>query len=617
MHQIKYPVSLIVITLLFSACTTKQIETETKTLSSFQRLQIEIAYEKSDALLAQDKPAKAAKLLWRSAGNIILPHQQLMQITATEILLNHSRPLLAYHYLLQIDDAPLVETNLLRKKIVEASFYHVTGQYKKVTTTLPSDLIQYGDDQMQIAALELTADAWAKTQNLVPAIEARLELNALINEEHQADNIKKLWHALLLSDPVSQQEITQKSYSAEVRPWIELAVLATPETIDIPNLNREFERWRRENQQWPLPDSIHEELLSRWEYLDFTPQQIAILLPLTGDYSKLGRTVQRGFSSLYSQSRSLFSVRFYNTDTEKDTMTLYQQAVNEDGADIVIGPLLKDRVVELANTEITVPTIALNYLERKPPKDSEFFQFGLLPEDEAFQIAEQMWNDNFHFVLAVTPNTPWGKRLYNTFANHYRELGGIIRDVSYYDPTFVDYSATIETLFHLDQSYKRYRDLISALGEDISFVPRIRDDVEAAVLFADSKHAALIYPQMKYHYVDKFPVYASSHIYQPKDSKKNRDLDGIRYCDAPIVFERNKATNKKLETGSEHLLRLFALGADSYQLIKLFRRMNIAHTTFNGLTGELSIGENRRFFRKLKWGTFSYGKPTLGHHFYR
>lgn len=610
MHQLKRLFSLFALTLALAGCAGQQLDV----MSVFQRMQINSAYSKADKLLEKDMPVDAAKILWESSAGILPPHRQIMQIRAAEIMLDYSRPLNAYRYLIKIDEEPLAETDLLRKRIADARFYQITTQNPKILAALPDALIETGSQEMKINALDLTADAYAEIDSLTGIIKTRLLLNELLAKDRRAGNIAKLANSLLLSDPRKALQAQQEKPSDQVKAWLEFAIMATPETVDLIALIQQFETWQNQHQQWSIPESVRDELLSRWEYLDFTPEQIAVMLPLTGEYAKLGRVVEAGLLAQHNSSTPNFSIRFYNTDSDKDTWEIYRKAVFENGADMVIGPLLKSRVTDLASTSVQVPTIALNYVDKNPPKHSEFFQFGLLPEDEAVQIAEKMWEQGHRFVLALTPETDWGRRIYGSFERRYLKLGGIVRELKYYDPTFVDYATPLEDLFQLNESRQRHANLRRVLGADLQFIPRIRDDADAAVLFADSERAALIYPQMKYHYADKFPTYASSHVYRPNSSgKRNRDLDGLRYCDAPIVFEYDPAVFKDSE--QEALLRLYALGADAYRLINRFRQLNIARTSFDGMTGELSIRSKQRFFRKLDWGNFSYGKPTPANQF--
>ncbi|MFL9708794.1 penicillin-binding protein activator, partial [Aeromonas veronii] len=70
------------------------------------------------------------------------------------------------------------------------------------------------------------------------------------------------------------------------------------------------------------------------------PLQAAVLLPLSGNLASQGQAIQYGILMSYKQSGSELKVKFYDTQS-KGIAPLYQQAVAE-GADMIIGPLLKE-----------------------------------------------------------------------------------------------------------------------------------------------------------------------------------------------------------------------------------------------------------------------------------
>ncbi len=601
---LKYLWPLLLVALNLNGCAGKQIDL----MSLFQQTQMQQSYAQAEKLLITNKPVSAAKLLWENAPKLPPPHRQEMQIHAAEILLDHRYPLAAYHYLTQIDETEIKDNLLLRKRIVDARFYDESRQYDRILTSLPNTLIANVDRANKIIALQLIAAALPHTNQIIKGIGTRLELNRLLEKKQRDDNILSLWRLVALINPHEAQRELDKQPPKNTAAWLKLALLATPSAVDIAQLKNEFIRWKEQNQHWQLPKSVDRELLERWKYLSFDPEKIAVILPLTGPYAKYGKMVRDGllFAQKY-QEQSTRTLQFYNTDIEENTSTLYRTVI-ADGAELIIGPLIKQRVQELLNIATDeVPIITLNYSASPAQQQQEIFQFGLLPEDEAIQVALKVRDTEHRFVIVLTPNNAWGERLSDAFVNQYLELGGQIRQIVHYDPSLVDYTSVIEDIFQLTESRQRQRQLSQVIGYKPEFSPRIRDDLDAAILFADDRSATILYPQMKYYYVDKLPAYATSHVYTPTSNPKNRDLDGLIYCDAPAIIGQHHDMFGGKE--KDPRFRLFALGVDSYNLITNFRRMNITHIAYPGLTGKLTIGNHRRLFRKLRWAKFRNGKP--------
>lgn len=595
--------------LLVSGCAGRQTN---ETMTLLQRAQMHLSYTQAEKLLQEDKPVAAAELLWENAMKLPPPHRQEMQVRTAEILLDHHYHLAAYRYLTQIDEAAIPTELLLKKRIADARFYDQSSQYERVVTALPDALIADADAAGKIAAMQLLATALAYTYQVIKGINTRLKLDSLLSEEQRTANIISLWRMIATMEPRMARNELGNAPSKDAAAWLHLALLATPETSDIAQTEEAFAAWKEQNQRWKLPEQIEDELRSRWHYLNFSPGKVAVMLPLTGVNAKYGRIIRDGMISAHQhheQSASMPTriLQFYNTDIE-DITTLYRTAITNE-AEIIIGPLLKPNVEKLlTHATAEVPVITLNYVNSELPRQQEIFQFGLLPEDEGMQIATKIHDSGYRFTIVLTPDNNWGERLSGAFINHYLDLGGKIRQIIRYTPSLVDYTPVIEDAFQLDESRQRQRQLSKTLNQKPEFSPRIRSDIDSAVLFAGHRNATMIYPQMKYHYVDKLPTYANSEVYTPSANPKNRDLDGLIYCDVPAILSRH---NNMFDDKVNHPdFRLFALGVDSYNLITNFRRMNIARIAYHGLTGELTVKRDRRLFRKLRWARFQNGKPV-------
>ena len=133
-------------------------------------------------------------------------------------------------------------------------------------------------------------------------------------------------------------------------------------------------------------------------------------------------------------------------------MTLYQRAVDE-GANYIVGPLDKAVINQLSQSEpLEVPILTLNYAEDNSNTNDKLYQFGLLPEDEARQVAEQAIRQNKTKAAILVPDTPWGERLRIAFQQRFTELGGVVLSAQSFDDKIDDYSQAIKKMLNLSQS---------------------------------------------------------------------------------------------------------------------------------------------------------------------
>ena len=497
-----------------------------------------------------------------------------------------------------------------------ATFYRQIKQPDKVVSLLPAALINEGDDILKKEALKLRADGLRNTHKYIESLAAYIEVKALLGEEERSLNIDKIWQAVIAINPEdTRKRLAEGEENQELKAWLELTLLMAPIQIDATRLEQDYQRWVDENSFLDVPDYAYEVLLSRWAYYDFHPEKISLILPLTGDYANIGRTIKEGFLDAQKEAQNTsptaakkeMQVAIYDSNQNQSIVELYQKAVGEN-AEMVIGPLLKKNVdALLKHSPLSKPIITLNYAsDAEDVAKGEVFQFGLYPEDEAEQIAEKLLDKEYNSVVIMAADNEWGERMARRFSDLYLQLGGVIQDTYYYDTEFGDYASSIQSLFHLNQSIQRYTDIEEVIDKQLEFKPRIRDDINAAVLFANYQNAMLIYPLMKFYYADELPVYASSHVYEPGGEQLLRELDGLIYNDIPFIVDRVRYPNSDKV---KKLPRLYALGQDAYRLINTIRRISVSSTELEGATGYISVAENRRLHRRLNWAKFNRGKP--------
>ena len=593
---------MVSVALILSGCSALEFST----LNPFQKVQMELAYFNAESLRKDGRYVEAAEELWDTMPSLPSPYRERMQIKASEILIEGNHILNAFRYLRQIDESVLESDELLEKRVLDAKFYVHTGQPDKVLEMLPSNLIDQGDRNSQIQALDIRATNLFALRKYIDSVNDRIKRDKLLEDKNiKYTNALSLWKALI-SESITNidDRVRNDELSKELKAWLDLARLATPDQVDRGELEANYIKWKSRNAFLSLPDNLHKSLRKRWDYLDFTPRKITLLLPLTGKFAKPGKAIRAGFMEEYQNSETTGTeVHVVNTDQPNDIIEIYNQAI-EENSDLIVGPLVKSKVEKLIeNIEFKTPSIMLNYHSENYRPKGELFQFGLLPEDEASQIAQKMIKKGHKFTLVIAPDNEWGKRLTDSFTTEYVKQGGEIREVARYNPSFLKYASFIKSTLRLDESHRRHRLVEEALESETKFTPRIRDDITSAVIFADYEKGTLIYPLIKFYYGDELPVFTTSHIYNPNNVKLLRELDGIIYCDIPAIINHSDGVEHKRP-------RLFALGSDVFNISMIIRRVGLGNAGFKGMTGDIELRNDGKLFRGLNWARFKRGQPV-------
>jgi outer membrane PBP1 activator LpoA protein len=276
-----------------------------------------------------------------------------------------------------------------------------------------------------------------------------------------------------------------------------------------------------------------DELLLEKEVIEITNlntiNKIALLLPMTGKYSKIGKAILNGIeielkdtSKYIKPELSIFDTGDEDTNLKK----IYSEMLSND-FDYVIGPLRKDFIEKISKySSKELPVLTLNYSNNLKKYSKKVYQFGLLPEDEAICIAEKAIIDGNINASALYPDNTWGKRIVESFTLRFQELGGNVTNLLKYNKEDTKINNSIKNLLNIEESTKRKNHMQNILKTKLQFKPYIANDLDMIFSVGTSKDMRVIKPQFNFNYAEDIPFYSTSHIYNGVYNKENnQDLN--------------------------------------------------------------------------------------------
>lgn len=503
------------------------------------------------------------------------------------------------------------------------ALWAVLGARVSLARGKPGDALQRLEESPPPSA-ELAGQFYRiKGQALLALGQSEQAILAFGEEQTWANNSQELLasqRTLLdqLQAQARQGMLPMTSTDPVVQGWLDLARLSSRTSTDSPAFLAGLRNWRLAYPQHPAVTGVVAALVERHRGANSYPIQVALLLPLSGRESAYGEAVRDGFLAAYLNSSNkniLPLVRIY--DTQRIGVTAaYREAISQ-GADMVVGPLLKQDVTELVGTANgEVPVLALNRGNVGGYTPPAFYQFALDPAEEAREVARGALADGHTRAIALVPSTAWGMRILENFSSELNENGGELLASTTYDPGEQDYSAAITRALNLDQSKERFRRVSDLLGMYPEFEPRRRQDAEFVFVAAYPEQGRLLRPQLKFHYAAKLPVYATSAIYQA-DVMANNDLDGLQFADMPWQLSMARETGglrQKVSAAFPDMEvnqpRLIAMGVDAFRLLPWLYNHQ-AEVDLAGATGTLGLTPDGVIYRTLQWARFRGGKPRL------
>lgn len=473
------------------------------------------------------------------------------------------------------------------------------------TVQSPNQLPTYYQAQFH----DLLAQTYQSLGNPTESVAERIKLEHLLPDNLSRSNNKRaLWLSLTHLPLEELDTLTLEApQGSTLQGWMKLADISRKYNDRPQMMLTQLEQWQNDYPNHPgitlLPESL-EEMRAR---LYPTPKKIALLLPLSGLLAGPGLAIKEGFLSAFEASgaSSFMKVRFYDTNLVA-VATLYEQACAE-GAEYIIGPLTKNDTATVASLPHPVPTLLLNDVHTQLGPDT--YQFGLSPVLEARQVAAHARKNGLARALIITSAGPWGDEVSQAFVDQWSASGGQVVDTLHYQPQD-NLNQSIRGFLHIEASETRARQIKQLLGRSIEATPRRRQDFDMIFLVAYPSTARQIKPLLNYYYAGDVPVYATSSVYAGSvNTMKDRDLNGIIFCDIPWVFTHHLG-NKNWPEQFNSYNRLYALGVDSFALSTALNQL-LLFPAINSHDGVLYLGPNHQISRILAFGQFRQGAPEL------
>lgn len=460
---------------------------------------------------------------------------------------------------------------------------------------------------MQIQYHEVLAQAFRSQGKYKDSIAQRIALEPLLaDEESQMTNLRTLWLTLINLPPAELQVMAAEAANqSESQGWFQLVSIARQYKGNAKSLLAALDQWQTTfpnhsgNTLLPSPlDSIAHKIVSK-------PKKVALLLPLSGVLAGPGNAIREGFMVANKQNEDQDAIQVAVYDTAKAPVdSLYLKAI-EEGAEYVVGPLTKAQVAVVAAMEHPVPTLLLNDSDVSVQDNS--YLFGLSPINEATQVAMKASSKGLRKALIIAPKSDWGIEVTKAFSTQWNSKGGKIVDTFIYGPND-DLNKKMQDFLRISNSQQRQKKVQNLLGYHIQTMVSRRQDFDVIFLLAYPSKARQIMPLLKYYYSGDVPVYATSSVYAGNaNALKDKDLDGVFFCDIPWVFSHQMGAKNWPEQFNSYN-RLYALGLDSYSLATQLNLLILFPADGSKETnGTLYLKPTQQVARILEWGQFRQG----------
>ncbi|MEG9498643.1 penicillin-binding protein activator [Mannheimia indoligenes] len=505
------------------------------------------------------------------------------QLLAVRKLIDENKEYEAQNTFSEIQVAEMNDVQKLEYALVSAQLAALQvknemaiSQLKAVQPSLlsPAQRLRYIQTQARIAANQNDA---------IGIVRARSQLNAYykMNRERQENN-DIIWQTLRDANRGMLERTVPEAGEMELAGWLALINIYNQNVTTPAQMPQAINNWKNQYPNHSAVAVMPTELQSVNNFQQTQLNSVALLLPLSGDAQILGDIIQRGFNDAKADDPT--AVQTFDTSSS-DVNSLIAQA-KQQGANIIVGPLLKSRVDEmLLSPEIqNINVLALNATENAR-NIAQVCYYGLSPESEAQAGAEKMYRDGHRVAIVAAPQDDFGNRSAEAFAKRWRQLSGTDADVRYYNQP-LDSVASIQNAGITKAG-------LYVLG-GAEQVVEIKQGIDSSNL------------------KDRLVIYTSSRSNSPNNGIDfYTAMEGVKFSEVPLLADTTSNEYQKAENLANNdfsMMRLYAMGADAWSLATKFNEFrHIPGYKISGLTGELKAGQNCNIERSLSWLQYQNG----------
>ncbi|CCG88589.1 penicillin-binding protein activator [Erwinia piriflorinigrans] len=599
------------------------------------------------------------------------------QLLAIRALLNEGKAPQANDALTQLGanlNATQHQEQLLLLAQLNVAQQNLPGAADRLKQVDSSALSQ--DQQVRYYQLQIAA---GQGQPSLDVVRAWIALEPLQTQPaDKQKNIDNTWQALL---QIPQQQISTLTINANenvLQGWLDLLGVYKNNATSPDMLKSAIQDWQTRYPYNPAAKMLPSPLTQTQNLHPASMGKIALLLPLSGQAQVFANAIQKGFNDakngVLAQSTAAPSpavpgvvpsdaavaispsattadkaaeepapansittaapssstqVQVYDTSTQPVEQLLTQ--AQNDGATLVVGPLLKNDVDKIVNTQTALNVLALNEPESLQNRPNICY-FALSPEDEARDAAHHMWEQGKRAPLLLVPRTSLGDRVNKAFAAEWQKLGGATVLQQQFGSAAelkqginsgagIRLSGTPVDVQPQQQAGVTIAGLtIPSPSTDAQIgAASSNGHVDSVYIVATQDEMILIKPMiaMRISSRDNVGLYASSRSYQAGAGPDYRlELEGLQFSDAPLLSGANPALMQqaaKAFNNDYSLVRLYAMGIDAWTLANHFNEMrNQPGFQVKGDTGNLSANQDCAINRKLVWSQYHQGQIVSG-----
>lgn len=187
--------------------------------------------------------------------------------------------------------------------------------------------------------------------------------------------------------------------------------------------------------------------LSQLPPSDLGAVRVALLLPLSGRLSQLGQAMLNAAQmAVFNVAPPGFELHPYDTrGTPEDASAAARTAI-EDGAALIIGPLLSSSTAAVAEVAQLSSTPVISFSNDRTVAGDNVYILGLTPGEQVKRVIAYAASQGYRRIAVVAPDNGYGEVVVSAARDSAYDLGIDVTHIELHDPGAQDFTELVQRL---------------------------------------------------------------------------------------------------------------------------------------------------------------------------
>ncbi|MCW5699632.1 MAG: penicillin-binding protein activator [Rhodospirillales bacterium] len=180
--------------------------------------------------------------------------------------------------------------------------------------------------------------------------------------------------------------------------------------------------------------------------------RVGLLLPLSGRHTRIGKAMLNSAQlAVFKLADTSFELHPYDTKGTPEGAAAAASAAIQDGASLIIGPLLSSSTTAVAGVAQATSTPVISFSNDRTVAGDGVYVLGLTPDAQVERVINFADSQGYRRVAIVAPDNAYGELVVDAAKDAASMVGSNITHIELHDPQSQDFTELAKRLAQLQE----------------------------------------------------------------------------------------------------------------------------------------------------------------------